>query len=340
MTVSLALTMGDPGGIGPEICLQSLDAATEAGARAIIVGDAGVLQISAAALGTKLEIPAVADVSSLPGDGHVVLDLDNIDVAAHEFGVVQAEHGRASVEYLRVAVDMCMNGAAEAVVTAPMNKEALMAAGVQEPGHTEMLGALTGTTQYETMFTVGRMKIFFATRHQSLRDAIDSITKEGLLTTLDNARTALQLMGVGEPEIAVAALNPHGGEQGLFGDEEMVHIRPAVEEANGRGWNVVGPVPADSVFAQHKDGRYDAVLSMFHDQGHIASKTLDFNGTVSVTTGLPIIRTSVDHGTAFDIAGGGVADPGNMRSAVLRAVDLVRAIGPRLEEMRTAPAAG
>lgn len=340
MTIRLALTMGDPAGIGPEICLKSLEAATEAGVQALLVGDAGVLERGAAALGMDYGLPAVSEPSASVAEGHAVLDLGNVDAASHEFGAVKAEYGRASVDYLRTAVDMCMDGDAHAIVTAPINKEALKAAEVQEPGHTEMLGTFTGTDTYETMFTVGRMRIFFATRHKSLSGAIESITKDGLVATLGNARNALQLMGLDEPEIAVAALNPHGGEGGLFGDEEMVHIRPAVEEAVGRGWNVVGPVPADSIFPQHKDGRYDAVLAMYHDQGHIASKTLDFNGTVSVTTGLPIIRTSVDHGTAFDIAGQGIADAGNMQSAVLRAAELVRSIGPRLEEMRRASAGG
>jgi 4-phospho-D-threonate 3-dehydrogenase / 4-phospho-D-erythronate 3-dehydrogenase len=334
MTVRLALTMGDPAGIGPEIALGSLGVATEVGAQALIVGDAGVLDRAAEALGIDPPLEAIGHVDEAPAEGHAVLDLSNVDAETHEFGAVKAEYGQASVDYLRTAVDMCMNGSAAAIVTAPINKEALKAADVKEPGHTEMLGTFTGTNQFETMFLVERMRIFFATRHKSLRNAIDSIDREGLLETLGNVRRALQLMDIDEPEIAVAALNPHGGEGGLFGTEEMEHIRPAVEEAAGKGWRVVGPIPADSIYPQHRAGRYDAVLAMYHDQGHIASKTLDFNGTVSVTTGLPIIRTSVDHGTAFDIAGKGVADPGNMQSAVRRAVELDASMGPHLAAMR------
>jgi 4-phospho-D-threonate 3-dehydrogenase / 4-phospho-D-erythronate 3-dehydrogenase len=334
MTVRVALTMGDPAGVGPEIALGSLDAAAEAGAQAVIVGDAGVLERAARALGNDYGLEVAGDIEEVPPTGNAVLDLDNVDPTDHRFGEVKAEYGRASVLYLETAVEMCMQGRAAAIVTAPINKEALKAAGVSEPGHTELLGTFTGTDSYETMFMVERMRIFFATRHKSLRDAIDSISKEGLLKTLDNVRRALQLMDISEPEIAVAAINPHGGEGGLFGTEEVEHIRPAVEEAAARGWHVVGPIPADSIYPQHRAGRYDAVLAMYHDQGHIASKTVDFNGTVSVTTGLPIIRTSVDHGTAFDIAGKGVADPGNMQSALRRAVELHASMGPRLAAMR------
>ncbi len=326
--------MGDPSGIGPEICLGALEAATEAGVQAVIVGDAGVLNRAAGVVGFDRGLERAPSIDELPSEGHCVLDLHNVDATQHEFGRVKAEYGRASVEYLRVSVEMCMHDWAGAVVTAPINKEALKAAEIPEPGHTEMLGALTHTDVYETMFMVERMKIFFATRHLSLRDAIDAISQDGLLRTLDNARSALRLLGLDEPEIAVAALNPHGGEGGLFGDEEMKIIRPAVEAAKDRGWNVVGPIPADSIFSQHRRGRYDAVLSLFHDQGHVASKTVDFDGTVSVTTGLPIIRTSVDHGTAFDIAGQGVADPCNMQSAVRRAAELHRSMGEHLKSLR------
>ncbi len=334
MAVRLALTMGDPSGIGPEICLGALETASEAGAQAVIVGDSGVLRRAAEVIGSDPALESATSIDSLPSEGHCVLDLHNVDAAHHEFGRVKAEYGRASVNYLKTAVGMCMGDRAGAIVTAPINKEALKAAEVPEPGHTEMLGTFTDTDVYETMFMVERMRIFFATRHLSLRGAIDAITRDGLLRTLENVRNALRLMGLDEPEIAVAALNPHGGEGGLFGNEEMDAIRPAVEAAKNRGWNVVGPIPADSIFAQHRQGRYDAVLSLFHDQGHIASKTVDFDGTVSVTTGLPIIRTSVDHGTAFDIAGQGIADPGNMRSAVRRAVELHMSMGDHLRSLR------
>lgn len=334
MPVRLALTMGDPSGIGPEICLGALDSASEAGAQAVIVGDAAVLSRAAEAIAIDSALESAGSIDALPSEGHCVLDLHNVDAAHHEFGRVKAEYGRASVEYLKTAVEMCLRDRAGAIVTAPINKEALKAAGVSEPGHTEMLGTFTDTDVYETMFMVERMKIFFATRHLSLRGAIEALSQEGLLRTLDNVRNALQLMGLEEPEIAVAALNPHGGEGGLFGDEEIDAIRPAVESAKDRGWNVVGPIPADSIFSQHRRGRYDAVLSLFHDQGHIASKTVDFDGTVSVTTGLPIIRTSVDHGTAFDIAGQGIADPGNMQSAVRRAVELDMSMGGHLKSLR------
>ncbi|SII98328.1 4-hydroxythreonine-4-phosphate dehydrogenase 2 [Mycobacteroides abscessus subsp. abscessus] len=195
-------------------------------------------------------------------------------------------------------------------------------------GHTEMLGELTGVTKQDTMFVVEdtkipdhRLQIFFATRHMSLRRAIDALTVETQVDSIERAHRALQLYGVTEPRLAVAALNPHGGENGAFGDEEIEILRPAVEAVNAsRGFDVAGPIPADSVFHQGLTGRFDGILSQYHDQGHIAAKTYDFDGTISVTVGLPILRTSVDHGTAFDIAGQGLADAGTMRSAYRAAI--------------------
>jgi 4-hydroxythreonine-4-phosphate dehydrogenase len=185
-----------------------------------------------------------------------------------------------------------------------------------------MLGELTGSSRFNTMFWVRGLKIFFATRHLSLREALDKITARNMEHAIREAYTALEVFGGNEPTLAVAALNPHGGENGKFGDEEGVAIAPAVAATRADGLDVVGPIPADSVFHQGLEGRFDGVLSLYHDQGHIASKTVDFHGTVSVTVGLPILRTSVDHGTAFDIAGTGTADAGTMRAAFRAAVEL------------------
>jgi 4-phospho-D-threonate 3-dehydrogenase / 4-phospho-D-erythronate 3-dehydrogenase len=227
-----------------------------------------------------------------------------------------------------VATQAAMDRKVAGIVTGPINKEAIWAAGSEHLGHTEMLGALTGVTKQDTMFVVRNdaagghhLRIFFTTRHVSLRQALDQITRESVGESIVKAHTALKVFGVEEPRLAIAAINPHGGENGAFGDEEIVHLTPAVGDAKAAGLDVAGPVPADSVFHQGLVGRYDGVLSHYHDQGHIPAKTFDFDGTISVTVGLPILRTSVDHGTAFDIAGSGKAGHGTMLSAYLAAVD-------------------
>jgi 4-hydroxy-L-threonine phosphate dehydrogenase PdxA len=185
-----------------------------------------------------------------------------------------------------------------------------------------MLGALTGSDRYATMFIVGDLKIFFATRHMSLREALDHLTRQSLTRAIEESWTALEVLGHDPPRLAVAALNPHGGEGGNFGEEEIKIIGPACEQARRSGRAVDGPIPADSVFHQGLQGRYDGILAQFHDQGHIAAKTVDFDGTVSVTMGLPILRTSVDHGTAFDIAGTGKASHAAMAAAYRVAAEL------------------
>lgn len=202
-----------------------------------------------------------------------------------------------------------------------------------------MLGELTGVTKQDTMFVVRNdahgghhLRVFFATRHMSLRRALDAITIESQVDSIERAYRALQIFGVQNPRLATAAINPHGGENGAFGDEEIEILRPAVEQVNASGLEVAGPIPADAVFHHGLIGRYDGVLSQYHDQGHIAAKTYDFDGTISVTVGLPILRTSVDHGTAFDIAGQGQADHGTMRSAYLAAVDYAPFVGGIREE--------
>jgi len=223
----------------------------------------------------------------------------------------------------------------DALVTAPINKESWKAAKVPYPGHTEALGVLFDRS-VETMFVAGNLRIFFLTRHHSLRIAIDQLDATRVTHLLDHAHHTLRQLGVEHPRIAVAALNPHGGEHGLFGDEEQVHLSPGIEAARAGGVDASGPVPADAVFYQAVNGRYDAVIALFHDQGHIAAKMHDFFGTVSVTTGLPVIRTTVDHGTAFDIAGRGIADAAGQVQAFVVARELAqfvpnpaRAVGRR-----------
>jgi 4-hydroxythreonine-4-phosphate dehydrogenase len=322
---TVALTMGDPAGIGPEIVARTMADPPEgaAKARGLAVGDATVMRRAVAVCGLDAEVNPVDRVS----DAHFepgAIDVLDQGVAREDlsWGEVSAVGGRSAIAAIETATSLALDGEVDAIATAPINKEAIWAAGSKHLGHTEMLGELVGSKRFNTMFLVKDLKIFFTTRHMSLRDAIDNITHDSVLRAIDESWTALRVLGHEQPRLAVAALNPHGGEGGNFGDEEIKHIGPACEEARASGRSVIGPIPADSVFHQGLEGSFEGVLSHFHDQGHIAAKTYDFSGTVSVTMGLPILRTSVDHGTAFDIAGTGKASHLTMASAYLAAVNL------------------
>lgn len=320
----LAVTLGDPVGIGPEITARTLaEPQTGETARGIAVGDAYVLRRAVRVLGLDVEVNPVSSIDQArftPG----VLDILDLGLITRDlpWGEVNAAAGRSAVAAIETATHAAQAGQAAAVVTSPINKESIWAAGSKHLGHTEMLGELTGSSRFNTMFWVSGLKIFFATRHMSLREALDNLSKERVEHAIREAYTALRVFGTEQPRLAVAALNPHGGENGKFGDEEITAIAPAVRQTVSEGLGVSGPIPADSVFHQGLQGRYDGVLSLYHDQGHIASKTFDFDGTVSVTVGLPILRTSVDHGTAFDIAGTGKASHATMRAAFRAAVEL------------------
>ncbi|MBL1066429.1 4-hydroxythreonine-4-phosphate dehydrogenase PdxA [Streptomyces sp. 7-21] len=327
----LAVTLGDPVGIGPEITARTLaEVAGEDGHHGIAVGDAEALRRGAAAAGLDVRVREVTSFATEPaGPGTIdVFDTGVLGSDLPAWGTVDARAGRAAVAAIETATRAALAGEVSGIVTGPINKEAIWQAGSKHLGHTEMLGELTGVTRQNTMFVVRNtakpghhLRIFFTTRHVSLRTALDQITRERVLAAIREAATALRVFGTPSPRLAVAAINPHGGENGAFGDEEIVHLAPACEDARAEGIDVTGPVPADSVFHQGLTGRFDGVLSHFHDQGHIPAKTYDFNGTISVTVGLPVLRTSVDHGTAFDIAGSGKADHGTMLSAYRAAVD-------------------
>lgn len=321
----LAVTVGDPVGIGPEITVRTLaEAGAGASARGVVVADPSVLARAARSCGLDVEIRSLSSWGTLPPEQEGVIDCLDIGFLGDTqlpWGEVHAQAGAAAVRAIEVATRAAMSGEASGIVTGPINKESIWASGSEHLGHTEMLGALTGVTSQNTMFVVRGKKIFFATRHVSLRRALDQISQEQQVRCIDEALTALRVFGEDEPRLAVAAVNPHGGENGAFGDEEIAHITPAVRAVRERGVDVHGPVPADSVFHQLLQDRFDGVLSQYHDQGHIAAKTFDFDGTISVTVGLPILRTSVDHGTAFDIAGQGIADPGTMKSAFLHGAE-------------------
>lgn len=324
----IAVTMGDPAGIGPEIVLRALQS-PEVRARCIpvVVGHAETLRRCAAAIGLQgVEIATVdspADLSGRPGRVEVI----SVDVPGLETirpGSVQAVCGEAANAFVRRACELGLAGVVDAITTAPIHKEALRAAGVPHIGHTELLADYLGARDPLTLFITGKMRVFFLSRHLSLRQAIDFISRERVLKALREVYLAMVDLGFSAPRIGVAALNPHASDGGLFGSEEAEHLIPAIAEARAEGIDAVGPIGADSVFHQALEGQYDCVLSLYHDQGHIAAKTRDFYGTVTATLGLPVLRTSVDHGTAFDIAWQGKASAISMETAILAAADLLR----------------
>mgnify|MGYP000862263732 CR=1 FL=1 len=322
----LAIPGGDPAGIGGEILLKALAHIPRSNATGfIVVADQAILERTATDLNLDFGFDhIVSDRAALEramdeGGATILYALRIVDPAAFVYGRISGECGRAAYEAIRVATALIEEGYAYAMATTPLHKEALKAAGISEIGHTEILQTLTGSPKAVTMFDTHRLKIFFHSRHLSLRAACDAVTEESLLETiLECDRITASSPGFDHRlPLAVAALNPHGGDGGLFGDEERLYITPAIERARERGVDVVGPIGADSVFYQARCGMWRAVISLYHDQGHIAAKTYDFNQTISVTWGLPFLRTSVDHGTAFDIAGRGVANESGMVRAIM-----------------------
>jgi 4-hydroxythreonine-4-phosphate dehydrogenase len=315
----LAITMGDPCGVGPEIVVKALAERRDDGTlRAVVVGDLAHLQRTAAACGLALPLVAVA-AGEWPDDAIGVIDLENV-ADDLPIGQAVAAGGEAAWQNVRTGVDVCLAGDADLLVTAPINKYALELAGRGHDGHTELLMQMCSVEWTITVFLLERMKVAFYSRHLSLRDAIDAIKADLVCRQLERFASAAPVLGLRDPVVAVAGLNPHCGENGLFGREELDDIAPGIALARERGLKVEGPIPADSVFHQHRTGRYDAILSLYHDQVSAVLKGIDFHGVVSVTLGLPFIRLSVDHGTALDIAGQNRADHSNMRATLDRAL--------------------
>jgi len=328
----IAIPMGDPAGIGPEIVLKALgNPELYEICKPLVIGDADVIRKIEGVVKSGLGL----NIIKIPRQGnyrHSVIDvisLDNVDVEKLQYGMVQAEAGRAAFEYICKSVELAAAGYAHAIATTPINKEAIKAANIDFIGHTEMLAELTDTHDPLTMFQVRNMRVFFLSRHVSLRKACEMVTKDRLTDYLVRCDKALEQLGLEGRRIAVAGLNPHNGEHGLFGDEEVSEVEPAITAVREKGVDAVGPVPADSVFFQALSGKFDAVLSLYHDQGHIATKTVDFERTISLTIGMPFLRTSVDHGTAFDIAGKGIASGVSMEEAVRLAALYGRTYGSR-----------
>ncbi|MCE2469877.1 MAG: 4-hydroxythreonine-4-phosphate dehydrogenase PdxA [Dehalococcoidia bacterium] len=316
---SIAVTLGDPTGIGPEVVAKAFaDDETRALARLVAVGSASVLDRALALTGSALRAQPVAGPADAVGPGAVpmVEPTASPGLASLPMGALSSEAGGASIEWVLAAARLALEESVDAIVTAPINKEAAHLAGYEDIGHMEIFQSLTGAPQVATMLLTRGLRAVHLTTHRSLRVACDYVTRENVLAKLRLTHEFFAAHGQPFPRIGVAALNPHGGEGGLLGGEEIEHIAPAVEDARREGVDAIGPVPADSVFTQAIDGRYDVVLAMYHDQGHVAVKVHGWEDSVTVNLGLPFLRTSVDHGTAFDIAGKGVADPRSMISAI------------------------
>ena len=319
--------MGDPAGIGPEVIVKAFasDSIKEIlkESRPFVVGDKKVLEEVSVFSNVDIEINVIKDVDKLEElefrQGSInLLELNNIKTDMYEIVQVSKECGKASVEYITRAAELANQEKIHGIVTAPINKQALKKANHPYPGHTETLANLTGLTSDDVtmMLVTGNFRVFHVTIHMSLKEAIESLSIEKEIQAIEIANKGLKMLGIDEPKIAVAGLNPHASDDGRFGSEDLEIIKPAVEKVKKEGINAVGPVPADTVFVDAKEGKYDGVIAQYHDQGHIPAKLLGFMDGVNVTIGLPIIRTSVDHGTAFDIAGQGIADPRNILAAL------------------------
>ncbi len=318
----VAVPMGDPAGIGPEIVVKSMNSQEVFDvARVVIIGDKKVIEdaIGFTNLNIKINVINNPEEGLYEKDVLNLIDLDNVNMDEFVKGKVSGMCGKAAYDYIAKSIELANAKEVAAVATTPINKESLKAGDIDFIGHTEIFGALTNTEDPLTMFEVRGLRVFFLTRHVSLRQACDLVTKDRIKDYVKRCKEALTKLGVADGTMAVAGLNPHSGENGLFGDEEVDHVTPAVEELRAEGYDVVGPIGADSVFYMALQGRFNCVLSLYHDQGHIATKTYDFERTIAITGGMPILRTSVDHGTALDIAGQGIASAVSMIEAILLA---------------------
>lgn len=310
----IAITLGDPAGVGPEIALKSiLSKEIRRLCEPVIIGDSVVLEEAI----SRLKLPADLKKTEL-------IDISGIKEKGFEKRRPTSIGGKSSVEYIKKAVELALNHSVDAVVTAPISKEALKMAGYKWPGHTEMLAEFTNTKDYAMMLCGGRLRVILVTIHTALKNVPALVTKKQVLKTIIFAKQTCDMMGIKKPRIAVAGLNPHAGEAGIFGNEEIKHIIPAITEARNAGIPVSGPFPADTLFNKAYKGEFDIIVCMYHDQGLIPLKMIAFDKGVNMTIGLPIIRTSPDHGTAYDIAWRGIANPSSMIEAIKLAVKMKR----------------
>ena len=325
----IGITMGDPSGIGPEIIIKALaDPEIYAFCIPVVLGDPAVLSGNLGyspnmAMNIRA-IPYVKNVEGIPGQIDLI-SLSRLNPESAIPGKPSSEGGKAMTGYIITAVEMAMKGELSAMVTCPINKALLNDAGYMFEGHTQLVAHLTGAADYVMMLAGERLRVTLVTIHCALKDVPSKINKENILKTIRVTHAALRDdFGIKRPRIAVAALNPHAGESGMFGTEEEEIILPAVRMAEREGINVRGPLPSDSLYYKAVSGQFDAVVNMYHDQGLIPLKMLHFSDGVNVTLGLPIIRTSVDHGTAYDIAGKGIADPASLKAAIRMAAEMIK----------------
>ncbi len=321
MSEPVVITMGDPSGVGAEVTVKALaDRDANMRAQTVVIGDRDTMERATQVCGVTLPILS-------PGDNGDGIRVEHVAVEGlpGTFGVLSPACGEASFRYIERAVEMTMSGQAACIVTAPINKEALNAAGHHYDGHTGMLAHLTGSKSSWMLLASERLNVVHVSTHVSLKDAITRATTERVLETIRTGHKHLKRMGLEAPRIAVAGINPHCGENGLFGDEDDVSIAPAVEAARAEGIDVQGPISADTVYHRAYQGAFDLVIAQYHDQGHIPIKLVAFDTAVNVSLGLPIDRCSVDHGTAFDIAGTGIAKHDNMLCALDYAAQMAAA---------------
>jgi 4-hydroxythreonine-4-phosphate dehydrogenase len=314
----IAVTMGDPAGVGPEIIARTFEEGDFGeGNRAVVVGDAGILERAASLLGLTLRVNTVAEPEEASFEGGTIDVIPETELPKDlPFGGLDERAGDAAYRYVERATGLASTGRVGAIATAPLNKEAMHLAGHRYPGHTEILAELTSTEDYAMMLVTDELKVIHISTHVSLQEAIERVRPERELAVIRLAHESLIKLGVESPRVAVAGLNPHAGENGLFGTEDAERIAPAVTSAVEEGVDATGPHPPDTVMMRARMGAFDIVVVQYHDQGHIPIKLMGFDTGVNVTVGLPFFRTSVDHGTAFDIAGTGKADPASLRAAI------------------------
>lgn len=318
----IGITVGDPAGIGPEIVIKAVsDYAIADVCRPVLIGDRRNLEWTNGELG--LSATFVESGSEVSGTIEVI-DQANLDDVV-EFGVESPTTGRSAAKNIEAAVELWRDGKIDAIATAPISKNALKLAGYDFPGHTEFLAALTDTKEFAMSFFAERLRVVLLSTHVSLRSAIDLVTTESLVKLIEFADRTLPAFIGKQPKIAVAGINPHASEGGMFGDEEATRIEPAIDRCRAKGIDISGPYSPDTIFLRGYRGEFDLVVACYHDQATIAVKSLSFGASVNVTLGLPLIRTSVDHGTAFDIAGRNIADESSMKAAIRLAAELVKA---------------
>ncbi len=313
----IAITMGEPGGIGTEVIVKALHSAgIRNRCNPVVIGDAGVLKDAVRLTGLPLEVKSIPDISgSRPENG--IIEVINIESRfSFKKCMPSGDAGNAVVQYIKKATGLAMKKEVEAIVTAPISKESLKMAGYNWPGHTELLAELTGTKDFAMMFVSKKLKIILCTIHIPLKEVPEKIKGRIVLKTIMHAEKGMAMLGIKSPKIVVAGLNPHAGESGIMGNEESISIIPAIKRARAQGIDVSGPFPPDVLFHRVFHGEFDIIVCMYHDQGLIPFKMLSFDTGVNVTAGLPLIRTSPDHGTAFDIAWKNIANPSSMIEAI------------------------